>query len=235
MMMDDSLSNIPGGYYSAHDRYPVSVDCIIFSLHDGELSVLLAPRRFEPKLGAPSLMGGFVKSTESLDNAATRVLSELTGLDDIYMEQVGAFGALDRDPGDRVISVAYYALINSDDAINRRVGEYGAEWVSVRELPVLEFDHQLMIERAIAALRHKLTREPVVFNLLPDFFTLAQVQALCEKILDEPVDKRNFRRRMLENDCIEATGKIDKLNSRRGATMYRFNKDSYKETLKFKI
>lgn len=233
--MTDNVSTIPAGYYSAHDRYPVSVDCIIFSLHDGELSVLLAPRRFEPKLGVPSLMGGFVKATESLDSAAIRVLSELTGLDDTYMEQVGAFGALDRDPGDRVISVAYYALIKSDEAIDRRVGEYGAEWVNVRALPALEFDHPLMIERALSALRRKLTREPVVFNLLPELFTVAQVQALCEKILGEPIDKRNFRRRLLENNCVEATDKIDKLSSRRGATMYRFNKKSYNDTLKFKI
>ena len=92
-----------------------------------------------------------------------------------------------------------------------------------------------MIERALSALRRKLTREPVVFNLLPELFTLAQVQALCEKILGEPIDKRNFRRRLLENNCVEATDKIDKLSSRRGATMYRFNKKSYNDTLKFKI
>lgn len=233
--MTDNVNMTPGGYYSAHDRFPVSVDCIIFSLHDGELSVLLAPRRFEPKMGEPSLMGGFVKMTETLDDAATRVLSELTGLDDVYMEQVGAFGALDRDPGDRVISVAYFALIKSDATIDRRVSEYGAEWVSVNRLPTLQFDHPLMIGRALAALRRKVTREPVAFSLLPELFTLAQVQALCEKILDEPVDKRNFRRRLLENACIEATDKIDKLNSRRGATMYRFNRDSYNKTLKFKI
>lgn len=233
--MTDNVNMTPGGYYSAHDRYPVSVDCIIFSLHDGELSVLLAPRRFEPKLGAPSLMGGFVKSTETLDAAATRVLSELTGLDDIYMEQVGAFGALDRDPGDRVISVAYYALIKSDAAIDKRVGEYGAEWVNVMKLPELQFDHPLMIGRALSALRSKVTREPVAFNLLPELFTMAQVQALCEKILGEPIDKRNFRRRLLENGCIEATDKIDKLSSRRGATLYRFNRESYNDTLKFNI
>ncbi len=233
--MTDFINSTSGGFYAACDRYPVSVDCIIFSLHGGELSVLLAPRRFEPKLGAPSLMGGFVKLTETLDEAASRVLSELTGLDDVYMEQVGAFGALDRDPGDRVISVAYYALIKSDAAIDKRVGDYGAEWVSVMSLPDLEFDHPLMIERALAALRRKVTREPVAFNLLPELFTLAQVQALCEKILGEPVDKRNFRRRLLENECVEATDKIDKLTSRRGATMYRFNKDSYNDTLKFKI
>lgn len=233
--MTDAGNRHSEGYYSAHDRYPVSVDCIIFSLHDGALSVLLAPRRFEPRLGAPSLMGGFVRADETLDEAASRVLGELTGLDDVYMEQVGAFGALDRDPGDRVISVAYFALINSDASIDSRLAGYEARWVSVEALPELQFDHPLMISSALSALRRKVTREPVAFNLLPELFTIAQVQSLCEKILGEPVDKRNFRRRLLENGCVEPTDRIDKLSSRRGATLYRFNRDMYNQKPKFKI
>ncbi|MBD5267087.1 MAG: NUDIX hydrolase [Bacteroides sp.] len=233
--MDETFDLGAGSYYSVHDRYPVSVDCILFSLHGGELSVLLAPRKFEPHRGVPSLMGGFVKHDETLDEAAARVLWELTGLDDVYMEQVGAFGALDRDPGERVISVAYFALIKSDGVIDARVGKYDAEWVSVGRLPELKFDHPLMIERALDALHRKVAREPVAFNLLPELFTLTQAQMLYERILGRSVDKRNFRRQLLDNKCIELTDKIDKLNSRRGAAMYRFNRESYKETLKFKI
>ncbi len=235
MTTPDAFDLAPGSYYSVHDRYPVSVDCILFSLHDGELSVLLAPRKFEPHRGVPSLMGGFVRHDETLDEAATRVLSELTGLDDIYMEQVGAFGALDRDPGERVISVAYFALIKSDAAIDERVGRYDAEWVGVERLPELKFDHPLMIERALDALHRKVASEPVAFNLLPEMFTLTQAQMLYERILGRSVDKRNFRRQLLDNKCIEQTDRIDKINSRRGAAMFRFNRESYNETLKFKI
>lgn len=233
MTVDDRVKT--GGFYAAHDRFPVSVDCIIFSLHDGALSVLLSPRRFEPRLGTPSLMGGFVTASESLDEAATRVLHELTGLDNVYMEQLGAFGAVDRDPGDRVISVAYFALIKQDAEIDARVGHYGARWVNVDSLPRLSFDHPLMIERALEALRRKISHKPVAFNLLPEMFTLASLQTLYETILGETLDKRNFRRRVLENECVVATDKIDKLSSRRGAALYRFNREMYKTTLKFKI
>ncbi len=231
----DSENMISGGYYSSSDRFPVSVDCIIFSLHDGALSVLLAPRRFQPALGAPSLMGGFVRADETLRQAAIRVLSELTGLDDIYMEQVGAFGDIDRDPGARVISVAYFALIKSDEAVDERVRQYGAWWVSVGNLPMLHFDHRLMIESALEVLRNKVECEPILFNLLPAYFTLAAAQGVCELILGRQVDKRNFRRRILETGCVERTDRIDKLSSRRGAVLYRFNSEDYNHTKQFKI
>ncbi len=233
--MHPDLSAATGEFYSSHDRFPVSVDCIIFSLHDGELSVLLAPRKFEPALGVPSLMGGFVRADETIDEAAERVLLELTGLNNVYMEQVGAFGSLDRDPGARVISVAYFALIKSDAAIDSRIGSYGAEWVSIKNLPTLHFDHTLMIEKALKHLRAKMTVKPLVFNLLPEYFTLAALQDLYEKIFGEPVDKRNFRRRILDNACVEQTDKIDKLSSRRGAALFHFNHDTYCRTNKFKI
>jgi len=231
----DTPTVTTGDFYTSHDRFPVSVDCIIFSLHDGELSVLLAPRKFEPELGVPSLMGGFVNTYETIDEAASRVLSELTGLDGVYMEQVGAFGSLDRDPGARVISIAYFALIKSDGTIDSRISCHNAEWVSIEKLPPLHFDHPLMIEKALSHLRAKLTAKPIVFNLLPEYFTLASLQDLYEKILGEPVDKRNFRRRILENTCVEPTDRIDRLSSRRGAVLYHFNHETYCRTKKFKI
>lgn len=151
------------------------------------------------------------------------------------LEQVGAFGSLDRDPGARVISVAYFALIKSDAGIDSRIGSYGAEWVGIKNLPTLHFDHTLMIEKALRYLRAKMTVKPLVFNLLPEYFTLAALQDLYEKIFGEPVDKRNFRRRILDNACVEQTDKIDKLSSRRGAALFHFNHDTYCRTNKFKI
>lgn len=221
-------------YYSRHDRFPVAVDCIIFSLEKGGLKVLLAPRRFEPQMGVMSLMGGFVRKEETIDESAARVLSTLTGLDNIYMEQVGAFGALDRDPGDRVISIAYYALISRDEEIDSRIALHNAQWTDVDDLPQLFFDHELMIRSARAVMRRKALSEPICFHLLPEHFTLAQLQTLYEAILCESLDKRNFRRRILEIPCIERTEIIDKKSSRRGAAMFRFNPQIY-ETSKFKL
>lgn len=222
-------------FYSEHERFPVAVDCIIFSLRGGRLHLLLAPRRFEPNYGVPSLMGGFVRAEETVDDAAIRVLSELTGLENVFMHQVGAFGSLDRDPGARVISVAYYALIKEDEAIDRRLASYGASWVPINCLPKLAFDHPKMVERALESLRIRVSIEPIGFHLLPEFFTLTQAQALFEAILGVHLDKRNFRRRIYANNYVKPTDKVDKMGSRRGAVMYSFDWNLYDETQSFAI
>lgn len=222
-------------FYKNNPRFFVGVDCIIFGLNKGELSILLAKRQFEPEKGKWSLMGGFVKDGESVDNAAKRVLEELTGLNNVYMEQVGAFGEVDRDPGERVVSVAYYALINFDEYDRIKVMEHNAQWISIKDMPPLSFDHPQMIAKARELMRQKVSREPIGFNLLPKLFTLTQLQSLYETILGEPVDKRNFRKRIAEMDCIEKTDQIDKTGSRRGAALYKFNDRTYQHDLKFKI
>lgn len=222
-------------FYKSNPQFIVGVDCVIFGLNKGELSILLAKRNFEPEKGKWSLMGGFVQEGESVDDAAKRVLLELTGLNDVYMEQVGAFGAVDRDPGERVISVAYYALINFDEYDRIRVMEHNAQWISIHEMPQLGFDHPSMIEKARELIRRKLTHEPIGFNLLPKLFTLTQLQSLYETILGENIDKRNFRKRIAENCCIEKTDQIDKTSSRRGASLYKFNDRAYRRDPKFKI
>ena len=222
-------------FYKSNPQFFVGVDCVIFGLNKGELSILLAKRNFEPEKGKWSLMGGFVQEGESVDDAAKRVLLELTGLNDVYMEQVGAFGAVDRDPGERVISVAYYALINFDEYDAIRVMEHNAQWISIHEMPQLGFDHPSMIEKARELIRRKLTHEPIGFNLLPKLFTLTQLQSLYETILGENIDKRNFRKRIAENCCIEKTDQIDKTSSRRGASLYKFNDRAYRRDPKFKI
>lgn len=222
-------------FYSDNPRFYVSVDCIIFGLVEGKLCLLLTRRRFEPERGKWSVMGGFVGENESVDDAARRVLCQLTGLEDIYMEQVHAFGDVGRDPGERVISIAYYALLGPDEYDNSLLATHEAEWIPVDSLPALGFDHPQMVSRALDLIRVKFAREPIGFNLLPDMFTLSQLQSLYETILGEPLDKRNFRKRVAEMDCIEKTDHIDKTRSRRGAQLYRFNGHAYLSHPKFKI
>lgn len=208
-------------YYGEHAKHYVSVDCVIFGLHEGKLNILLIKRRMMPGKDQWSLMGGFVRQGESLDDAAKRVLHHLTGLENVYMEQVGAFGEIDRDPGARVISVAYYALINFDEQDRQRVIDNNAVWVPLDNMPPLYSDHNQIIAKARQELREQLHRKPVVFSFLPELFTLRQLQSVYEAILGEDLDKRNFRKRIMDSNELEKTEFIDKSGSKRGATLYK--------------
>ena len=222
-------------YYSQHPRFYHAVDCIIFGFSGGELTLLLLKRKFDPGKGEWSLMGGFVREGEHMNDAAKRVLAELTGLTDVYMEQVGSFGEVDRDPGERVISTAYYALININNYDRHLVEEHNAYWVKIGEVPTLLFDHLQMVEKARLLMKTQAATRPISFNLLPELFTLTQLQSLYEAINGEPMDKRNFRKRVAEMDYIEKTKLIDKSGSRRGAALYKFNEEHYMKSLKFKL
>ena len=223
------------GYYSQHPRFYHTVDCIIFGFSGGELNLLLLKRKFEPGKGEWSLMGGFVQEGECMDDAAKRVLAELTGLTNVFMQQVGTFGQVDRDPGERVISTAYYALININEYDRQLVEEHNAYWVNINEVPTLLFDHEEMVDRARQIMRVQAAMQPISFHLLPEHFTLTQLQTLYEAINGEPIDKRNFRKRVAELGYVEKTKLIDKTTSRRGAALYQFNKTEYKKSLKFKL
>lgn len=207
----------------------------MFAVKEGRLCMLLVKRDFEPEKGKWSLIGGFTRATESVDAAAKRVLRELTGLKNVYMQQVGAFGDIDRDPGERVVSVAYFALLNYDDVDHAAVEESGAKWVEVDEIPPLGFDHPRMIVKAREKMRRRIFSEPLVFRLLPEMFTLTQVQNLVEAVVGEPLDKRNFRKRLCDNPCIAATESFDKSLSRRGARLYRYLTPVETGNVKFKI
>ena len=222
-------------YYSLHPRFYHAVDCIIFGFSGGELSLLLLKRKFDPGKGEWSLMGGFVQEGENMDDAAKRVLTELTGLTNVFMEQVGSFGQVNRDPGERVISTAYYALININEYDRDLVEKHNAYWVKINELPTLLFDHQQMVNRARLVMKVQAAMQPISFNLLPEHFTLTQLQTLYEAINGEPIDKRNFRKRVAEMNYIEKTGLIDKVTSRRGAALYKFNEAKYQDSLKFRL
>ena len=222
-------------FYGEHSKVWVSVDCIIFGFDEGKLRILIGKRQMDPGRGEWSLYGGFVRSDESLDDAANRVLYDLTGLRNLYMRQVGAFGSVDRDPGERVISIAYYALINVKDYEDRLLREHRVEWVNIDDIPQLYSDHNEMIRKALKLMRQKIKTEPIGFRLLPTLFTLTQLQRLYEAIHGEELDKRNFRKRIKEMDFIEKTELIDKKGSKRGASLYRFNKRIYNEDPNFKL
>ena len=167
--------------------------------------------------------------------AAKRVLRELTGLENVYMEQVAAFSEIERDPGERVVSIAYYALINIDDYDKELVQSYNAFWADINELPTLIFDHREMVDKARNLMKQQVGRKPIGFNLLPKLFTLTQLQTLYEAIYGESLDKRNFRKRVADMVFIEQTNEIDKSGSKRGARLFRFNNDIYNRMKKFKI
>ena len=222
-------------FYGEHSKVWLSVDCIIFGFDEGKLKILIGRRKMDPGRGEWSLYGGFVASDESVDDAATRTLYELTGLRNLYMRQVGAFGNVDRDPGERVVSVAYYALINVKDYDDELRREHGVEWIDINEIPQLYSDHNEMVNKARKMMQQKLANEPVGFRLLPSLFTLTQLQKLYEAVNGEELDKRNFRKRIKEMDFIEKTELIDKTSSKRGAHLYRFNKRVYNEDPTFKL
>ncbi len=211
-------------YYKTHTKFYISVDCIIFGFTEGTLKLLIQERPYEPGKGLLSLIGGFVEVDESIDDAAKRVLAEFTGLDNTYMRQLGAFGDVERDPGERVVSVVYCALINVNEY--KRTIEGNARWVDIENLPSLCFDHNLMVEKALTKLKENLADEPIGMNLLPKYFTLTQLQTLHECILGTSIDKRNFRRKIMEQGYVVKTNMIDKNTSRRGASLYKFDNKS---------
>lgn len=209
-------------HYAHLSRFHVAVDCIIFAVINAKLHVLLVRRNFEPEKGKWSLIGGFVDDDESVDLAAKRVLHQLTGLENVFIRQLGAFGEPFRDPGARVISVAYFALLNLADVDQEAVSQHQATWVPVDNLPVLGFDHQEMIDKALDVMRKKILTGSFAFNLLPEYFTLTQLQSLVESVTGKELDKRNFRKSIADNPFIEATELIDKSTSKRGARLYRY-------------
>jgi 8-oxo-dGTP diphosphatase len=217
-----------GNYnYSGHPTFYVALDCIIFGFDNEELKLLIHKRRFEPSMGHWSLFGGFLKEGESLDEGAIRILNELTGLEQIYMEQLQTYGEIDRDPAGRVISVAYYALIPAHRYSESYSRKYGATWVSLAEKPPLIMDHDAMVEKGLKRLRRRASTQPIGFELLPRKFTMPQLQALYEAIFQAPVDKRNFRKRILSMNVLVKLEEKDMSNSRKGAYLYRFDKKKY--------
>lgn len=216
-------------YYSDYPKFHVALDCIVFGFEDGKLKLLIHRRKLEPAKGQWSLFGGFMKEGESLDDAANRILQELTGLEEIYMEQLQTYGEIHRDPAGRVISVAYYALIPAYKYSVAYSKQYGATWVSLADLPPLIMDHNMMVKKGLRRLRRRASTEPIGFELLPREFTMPQLQSLYEAIFQSDLDKRNFRKKILSLDVLVKLDRKDMSNSRKGAYLYRFDRRKYKK------
>ena len=212
-------------FYSSQDTFLVAVDCIIFGFKNDEMLLLCHKRAMEPAYGGLSLMGGFVKENQSVNEAAISVLSNLTGLENIFMEQVGVYGEIDRDPGERVITCAFYALIDISDNDKSLLEEHNAFWININKASKLIFDHSQMVKDALSILRRKAAIQPIGFNLLPEKFTLTQLQSLYEAIYGHQMDKRNFRKKMTNLNFLEKTDEVDKSGSKKGAFYYKFKEN----------
>lgn len=211
-----------GKEYYKFPKYHVAVDCVIFGYEDGDLKLLLYHRGFEPVKGMWSLMGGFIGEAESSDTAARRILHSITGLDDIYLEQVQTFTKPKRDIEDRVVSIAYYALIRIDRQNSDKVRESGAHWWSLKTLPKLIFDHGEMVIKALEKLQNKAGGELVGCELLPDQFTLLQLRRLYEAIFQKELDIGNFRKKVLSLKVLQRLDERNTTESRRGAYYFKF-------------
>jgi 8-oxo-dGTP diphosphatase len=213
--------------YTSSEKILVAVDCIIFGFDGQQIKALLIKRGFDPERGKWSLMGGFVNRDESTDEAAIRVLGQLTGMNNIYMEQLYCFSDVNRDAAGRVISIAYFALINIADYSEQLQLEHEARWFSLSNIPALIFDHKEMLAIAKERLQQKVANHPIGFELLPGKFTLPQLQNLYEAIYEEPLDKRNFTRKVLSLGILNKLDEKEKESSRKGAFYYVFDKGKY--------
>lgn len=212
------------------ERPSVTVDVVIFSLVDDQLQVLLIKRLAAPFANMWAIPGSFVGIAESLEEAAGRALADETGVTDVYTEQLYTFGQPERDPRTRVITIAYFALV-PHDAIHHKAGRDASEtgWFTISQLPSLAFDHAEIIQYAYTRLRYKLEYSSVGFQLLPDVFTLSELQKAYEIILKEELDKRNFRRKILSAEILEETGEKKKEGEGRPAMLYRYREDAVAE------
>ena len=208
-------------------KFVFAVDCIIFGYDGQDLKLLVIKRSFEPFKGKWSLVGGFVDDDESAEEAAVRVLKGLTGLDGVYMEQLHCFSDPKRGGAERIISVAFFALIDIQKYNQQINEEYHPAWFSINQLPELIFDHLAIVESAKEKLRYRAALHPLLFELLPEKFTMPQLQCLYEAVYNMEIDKGNFNRKLLSTKLLVKLEDKDKLNSKKGAFYYTVNLKKY--------
>jgi 8-oxo-dGTP diphosphatase len=227
---------IPSETFSYPYPHPaVTTDVVVFTIRTGRLHLLLVKRANPPFKGSWALPGGFLDIDEDLDTCAARELAEETGIGGVYLEQLYTFGATHRDPRERVISVAYYALIPEQalDAPPRAASDATAvAWFDIEELPALAFDHADVIDMAHRRLVAKLDYSTIAFQFMGNTFTLSELQGVYETLLNQPLDKRNFRKRILSLDLIEETGKLRRNGKHRPAREYRVRHPKRVEIIK---
>ncbi|EDL60133.1 NUDIX hydrolase [Gimesia maris] len=216
-----------------YPRAALTVDCVVFGLDEDDLQVLLIQRDLPPFEGDWALPGGFVRLEESLEEAARRELQEETGIENVFLEQLYTIGTVDRDPRERVVTVAYYALVNlSDHRVQAATDARNAAWFAVDDVPTLAFDHPMILKMAHERLRGKVRYQPIGFELLPPKFTLRQIQHLYEVILDRPLDKRNFRKKILSMGILIELDEVETDVAHRAARLYKFDHRKYKRLTK---
>lgn len=218
-------------YYASNSKMYVATDIILFGFEEGELKLLLFKRRVAPQKGSWSLIGSFVKLDEDVDIAAQRILTEITGLDKVFFEQSKTYGKADRDEGFRCISIAQYALIRIDEYDKVLVEKHGAKWFRLPDLPELFSDHRQMVDDALDLLRRKARYQPIGFELLPEKFSIPQLQQLYEAIYQRELDPRNFRKKVLSLGVLRKLDEKDKSGSKKGAFLYMFDDKNYKKLL----
>ena len=211
-------------------RPALAVDCVVFGFDEGDLKLLLIQRELEPFRGRWAFPGGFVRVEETLEEAARRELSEEAGITPPYLEQLYSFGAVERDPRERVVSIGYWAIVKlADHKVRAATDARDAAWFAVDDTPALAFDHDEILDTALTRLRGKVRYQPIGFELLPPRFTLTQLQHLYEAVLETTLDKRNFRKKVLAMDVLEDTGEVEKDVAHRAARLYRFDRARYRE------
>jgi len=214
--------------YTSADGLLVAVDSIIFGVRENKLNLLVFEREVEPLAGNWSLIGSFVGKDEDVDMAASRILKDLTGLENVFMEQLHCFGDVHRDPGGRVLSIAYWSLIRIDqNNLQISAKDHRARWVPLNDLPSLVLDHNQMVEKAIRRLREQARFHPVGFELLPTEFTMPQLLKVYQAIFDEQIDDRNFRKKILKSELLIDLKRKDMSTSKKGSFLYSFNEDRY--------
>ncbi len=217
----------------AYARPALTVDCAVFGLDEGDLQILLIRRGLEPFKDRWALPGGFVHIDENLEQAALRELEEETGLRKVFLEQLYTFGTTDRDPRERVVTVAYYALVKlSDHRVKAATDATDAAWFAITDLPDLAFDHREIFEVALARLKAKVRYQPIGFELLPRKFTLTQLQHMYEIILERDLDKRNFRKKILSTGLLVELDEVEKDVAHRAARLYKFDDRGYRKLVK---
>lgn len=220
-------------YAYEYPRPAVTTDCVIFGFDEEELKVLLIERGIEPFSGKWALPGGFMNMEEDAETCARRILKKETDLEDIFMEQLYTFTSTERDPRYRVISIAYFALVKRND-YNAIAGldTNTVQWFDLKDIPELAFDHNKILEMAIDRLKGKIKYQPIGFELLPDKFTLPDLHKVYETVLQEPLDRRNFRKKILSFNLLIDTGELQRGAKNRAPKLYQFDKHKYDELTK---
>ncbi len=220
-------------YSYEYPRAALTVDCVVFGLDEEDLKILLIQRDLAPFEGQWALPGGFVQLEETLEEAARRELQEETGIEKVYLEQLYTIGDLDRDPRERVVTVAYYALVKlTDHKVQAATDARNVAWFGIDDLPSLAFDHETILDMAYERLRGKVRYQPIGFELLPTKFTLRQIQHLYEVVLDRSLDKRNFRKKILSMDILIELDEVETDVAHRAARLYKFDRRKYQRLTK---